>query len=253
MRKNRAWYFAALMICNAQGNECSEVVELHGGDLVTQEQEHAPQLERGCKQFCHLTAEYLQVNNAASITNLCGTNATFRNLNATNGNFANLNVSNLLIFPATFGHAAVIDNSQIVAPNADVIFTNTFLLTSSNVSVTPLTSSTFTTITVPPGAYAFFFSVDGTDTTTLNAPIFFGLFNQTLGVPVPASEFHSLQVSGTVTTQNGIARGFGIAIFATPTSLSLRNFSSTDTAQLTSYNDGGVSASMGFILIGKPS
>lgn len=210
------------------------------------------QIFRGkkCKKFNSVTTNTLNVCNAACITNLHATNAAITNLAGVNAVFQNLDVNGLAIFPGTYAHAAINDMPQTINPNNDVIFNDTLFIGSSDVSIIPLTATTFSSILVPPGAYAFFFSIDGLDTIDNNTALLFGLFNHTLNQAVPTSLFHSNEVDG-ATTINNIARGFGIALFAMPTAISLRNFS-PDPAMLTVYADGGINASLGLIRFGKP-
>lgn len=196
-----------------------------------------------CKSFNQINAC------SASITNLAATNAAFTNLAATNAVFANLDVTTAMSLPGTYSHAANINTTQLVAPNADVVFTDSLLLSSSDVTIVPLNSTTFSSIIVPAGAYAFFFSVDGVDAAAANTPLLFGLFNKTTGSPVPAAEFHSSATTGTITN---VSRGFGVAVFPTTTTLSLRNFAA-DAMNLSTYADGGVNASFGLIRFGRPS
>lgn len=140
--------------------------------------------------------------------------AKIRNLIACNAMVGGIPFGSLTAYSYTVNKTP----GAIIGDGEDLIFERSNSLASSNVTFAPSTPI-FTTITVPVGTYFFAYSVSAIGVDMPGNSLSFALFNHTLGVLVPASQYNSDEGI----TIPRFTKGYGIATFSDETTLSLRN------------------------------
>lgn len=167
---------------------------------------------------------------------VCGNAAIGNNLNV-NGitTLNNVIANNAVIGGIPFGSLTAFAYSVnstpgiIIANGADLIFNRGNSLSSSNVIFSPATP-TFTTISIPAGTYLFAYSVSAIGNLS-GDQLSFALFNYTNGAIVPNTQYNSEQGLANPL----LTKGYGLASFSVPTTLSLRNVSGQPIELLTGF------------------